>query len=241
MSNIERIPRTIDEFNSYIRIANNRQLATNSSTGNPFWKDYNWTSAQSTEFNSRHDKWVNDIFKRWSSAETSTSIVKKEWPKFIRSLIDYVKENKLVEKIKSCDIVSVEDATVWRFPLTRSKRSFRREMIQKEVFGMLLGSQGGRVKCKVRVTKSEGRAKIPRADGADSVQYAWAAVNKGDTAPSDIGSSFYKKDISTKAIFHFEAGAENITKYLVIYFRWYNTKHPNLAGVWTEEQRMVIG
>jgi hypothetical protein len=130
---------------------------------------------------------------------------------------------------------------IWNFVLQRKKRSFRKEAIQKTVAALVESRGHGVISCKVRVTKSEGRRKIPRDEGADSVQYAWAAVNKDENISLDINGSFYKKDISTKAIFQFETGHENITKWLVIHFRWYNTKHPHLSGVWSEPQRLVIG
>jgi len=125
--------------------------------------------------------------------------------------------------------------------LNRKKRSHKTESIQKGIM-LMTGSKGqGVIWCKVRVSGSEGRARIPREDGADAVQYAWATINKGDEIPADINSAFFKKDISTKAIFHFNAGHENITKWMVIHARWYNTRHPHLAGTWCAQQMFVIG
>jgi hypothetical protein len=48
------------------------------------------------------------------------------------------------------------------------------------------------------------------------------------------------KDIITKAAFEFDAGFTNQGKWLVVYFRWYNTKHPDLAGKWSPMVTIAI-
>jgi hypothetical protein len=88
MKRTEIIPRTISEFDTYIRNTNKRQLAINTATGNPFWKDYNWTSAQSVAYKDRHDKWVNEVYKAWSTAALRTDLAKKAVPQFIRAHIN---------------------------------------------------------------------------------------------------------------------------------------------------------
>jgi hypothetical protein len=50
-----------------------------------------------------------------------------------------------------------------------------------------------------------------------------------------------RQQFSTHAKFIAEFGPESSGKWLVIYFRWYNTKHPNLAGTWSEGHVVAIG
>jgi hypothetical protein len=112
--------------------------------------------------------------------------------------------------------VSQADAGTWQFVLNRKKRSRREERIGKNIMGMV-----------IRI-------------GADSIQYAWTVMDKQQNAPADAESAAYRRDISTKAIFHFEAGVENTGRWLAIRFRWYNSKHPHLAGVWSDVQVLLI-
>jgi hypothetical protein len=236
----EIIPRTILEFDTYIRITNKRQLAVNAATGNPFWKDYNWTLAQSTEYKDRHDKWVDEVFKAWSTAALRTDVAKKTVPQFIRALIDYVNKHKLIDKIKTCDVVANADAGTWQFVLNRKKRSRREVGMKKTAEAMVKQMGGGRLLCKATFVGNEGRARIPREDGADCIQYAWMLMDKRDEAPANVNGTLYQKDISTKAIFYFEAGAQNSGRYLAMAFRWYNSKHKRLAGPWSEVQVHLV-
>src|SRR5207245_2815268 len=114
--------------------------------------------------------------------------------------IDYVNENNLLEKIKSCDAVSLTDASVWNFVLRRKKRSFRREIIKSELMAMVKCIGSAEFHCKVMVPQTEGRAKIPREYGADCVQYAWAVVDDRKDASPDVDAVQYRHDVSTKAI-----------------------------------------
>jgi hypothetical protein len=240
MRRTEIIPRTIREFDNYIRNTNKRQLTNNTATGNPFWKDYNWSSAQSTAYKNMHDKWVNEVFKAWRDPGLRTDIAKKAVPGFIRGLIDYVKANKLIDKIKTCDVVANADANTWQFVLNRKKCSRKEDAIKQTAHGFEVRETGGRIMCKVRMYGVDGRPRIPREDGADSVQYAWMMMDKRDDPPADVDGDAYRKDISTKAIFHFEAGAKSIGRWMAIRFRWYNAKHPRLAGPWSEAQVYLV-
>ena len=48
------------------------------------------------------------------------------------------------------------------------------------------------------------------------------------------------KEIFTKSVFTFHMGVENVGKKMVAYLRWYNTKHPELAGPWSDVTLIVI-
>jgi hypothetical protein len=65
-------------------------------------------------------------------------------------------------------------------------------------------------------------------------------VNSEADAIKDLNSPLLRKDINKHAHFHFDAGSANQGKWLVIYFRWYNTSHLELAGVWSTMILTVI-
>ena len=49
-----------------------------------------------------------------------------------------------------------------------------------------------------------------------------------------------KAEISTRASFNLDAGSASSGKYLYIYLRWYNTKHPALVGPWSSMHTTLI-
>jgi hypothetical protein len=106
------------------------------------------------------------------------------------------------------------------------------------------GGSGLSFKC----TDSEGKAK---AEGADSVQMAWMIIEDDNAGPPppppgggddfpDADDKRMTREIFTKSHFVKHFGSENIKKRVVVFFRWYNTRHPALAGEWTEIMVIVI-
>ena len=65
---------------------------------------------------------------------------------------------------------------------------------------------------------------------ADSVQFLYMV---GKTPPASAAEAGLLKELSSKAIFTLQLGADNSGNNLYIYFRWYNTRHPQLAGPWS--------
>ena len=74
-------------------------------------------------------------------------------------------------------------------------------------------------------------------DEADSVQYSYLIGTVPPTSPSAEGMI---RDLSTKGSFNFSVGDNNGGKNRYIYFRWYSTKHPELAGPWCNIQIIWI-
>ncbi|MEI6751578.1 MAG: hypothetical protein WCK78_00280 [Paludibacter sp.] len=62
----------------------------------------------------------------------------------------------------------------------------------------------------------------------------------GDTAPTSLNAPKLSKNLSTKSTFVLSLDSENQAKNLYIYFRWFNTKHPEIAGSWCNPQTYVI-
>ena len=236
------IPETIPLFNTWIRNTNTRQLDTNPDTTNPYWTDYGWTAAQSGTYKTDwHDKWVNDLYPKWSNPLTKTKEVNENVVKFMKDFAEMVDDELLVQKIKASGIATSADALTWNFVLEKKEPTVRTEKIGKEVFAEITPSGRGVIECEVRADKDESRPSIPREEGADSVQYAWKVFNtKAETADAELTPDEMNKDISTKAAFDFDAGFANQGKWLVIYFRWYNTKNPAIAGSWSAMQVLMI-
>ena len=58
--------------------------------------------------------------------------------------------------------------------------------------------------------------------------------------PASAEAEGLKAEISTRASFNLDAGSASSGKYLYIYLRWYNTKHPALAGPWSSMNTTLI-
>jgi hypothetical protein len=236
------IPREIDKFNTYIINTNARQLATNAVTGNPYWTDYGWVVAQSNAYKTNwHDQWVNTVYPKYIDPQTSTGIVKQDTHDFIAGFVGFMDTEKLLEKIKASTIVSETDATIWNFVLERAAPSGPPAKIMTEIFADITGRGHGVFDIHVRAASDASRPSIPRDAGADSVQFSYGISETAAAAITDPNSKLLQRSISPKAHFEFEAGSENQGKWLVIYFRWYNTSYPAIAGDWSTMAVVSIG
>jgi hypothetical protein len=236
------IPDAIPQFNTWIRNTNTRQLAINPDTTNPFWQDYGWSIAQSNAYKTDwHDEWVLNLYPKWSNALLKTKQVNADVETFMKNFSNFVEDELLIAKIKASGIASNADAITWNFTLERSEPTVRTEPIATDIVPEVISAGRGKIEVEVRAHADQKRPNIPREDGADSVQYAWKVfATKAETANPDLTPDDMTKDINTKAAFEFDAGFVNQGKWLVIYFRWYNTKHPELAGDWCSMITMAI-
>jgi len=102
------------------------------------------------------------------------------------------------------------------------------------VAAALMPIGGGSVSIKCRYLSST-RASIEI--GANCVKYVFVV---GDKAPDSADAENLKWDISTRASFILALVSASSGKNLYIYFRWDNTKHPDLAGPWSALMTTLI-
>jgi hypothetical protein len=235
------VNRNIELFNNQIRRMNTRQLATNTATTNPFWTDYNWSNAQSDAFTDDwHDEWVNTLYPDYLNPDKNHAAVKKSMHKFIEDFDDWLHQELLITKIVACGKANDTDADIFNVVLVRSAPTSRDTQIPAKCFAEVEGAGRGVMECWVRSKADQTRPSVPLDDGADSVQYAWAVVDKETEAIKDLNDPRLVKVVNKHAHFQFDADSKNQGKWLVIYFRWYNTSHPELAGVWSTMVVTVI-
>jgi hypothetical protein len=184
---------------------------------------------------------VNDVYPLYNNPVTSTSIVKKDTHDFISDFITAVAAAKLIAKIVSCGTADNTDATIWNVVLERANPSAHTDKIRSDIFADVATLGRGKFDVHVRAAADASRSSIPREDGADSVQYAMGIMDKPEEAITDPNSPLLIKQISTKAHFELDAGSANQTKWLVIYFRWYNNSFPKTAGDWSVMILVAIG
>jgi hypothetical protein len=155
--------------------------------------------------------------------------------------------NPVLDTIAASKAATNTDAGIFNFVLNRADPTHSTTPIEDEV-GVVIKHKGGSgiaFKCR----SSEGTAK---AEGADSVQMAYMIIEEETPGPvpvpippaeedfPDADDKRMTREIFTKSNFSKHFGTENLKKRVVCYFRWYNTKHPELAGEWTEAMVIVI-
>jgi hypothetical protein len=107
--------------------------------------------------------------------------------------------------------------------------------IKEGVLASLQPLGGGDIQVKCRSAHDSSRPSI--VEGADSVLYAYQI---GGTPPTSANNQGLTKIIDTKAAFTIHTDPSSSGKTLYIFFRWYNTKHPELSGPWSLIQNMMI-
>ena len=229
-------------FNTYIINTNARQLAINPVTTNPFFVDYGWTPLQSSAYKTDwRDKWVNDIYPKYIDPLQSTGNQKLLTHQFINDFDIWVHEEKLLDKIKASDVFTQTESTIWNIDFERDIPTPLSAPITAQIFASVAGRGMGKFDIRVRETQDSSRASVAREAGANCVQFAWGVIDEPENAITDPNDKLLQKATSTKAHFEFDAGSENQARWLVIYFRWFNTSYPQYAGGWSTLHLQVIG
>lgn len=227
MSEGSRIPRGIDDYNSYI---NNTTAYLK--TGTP-------TNAErlgvSTEELAKWEGFLtawNPLYVKYSDKKNGRTIAVTDQ---LHNLIDqctlFNQTNHILDRIAASanvTIVDMETFNIKRGMLQKPTRTIPVSAITEMLTVTLQAIGGGSVAIKCYGVSAQ-RAGI--LEGADSVQYAYLV---GTTPPASVKAPGLIIDLSTRAIFTLALGAENRAQYLYIYFRWYSTKRPGLSGPWSD-------
>ena len=224
MADGSRIPRGIDEFNPYITNTSAFLVA-----GSP-------TNAERLGvLEEESNKWTgfitiwNPLYAKYSDKKNGrTTAVVDQLHDIIDQCITLDQSCHILDRIAASPNVTIVDMETFRIKkgaLQKTTRSFYNTPIAETPIVAVQPLGGGSMAIKCHSNTS--RASI--LDGADSVQYVFLV---GNTPPSSAEQEGLSKELSTKASFTLALGASTSAKYLYIYFRWYNTKHPELASPW---------
>lgn len=234
MADNSRIPRSMEGFNTYIINTNNHLLAGEPTTNA---ERLGILPTEMTQWTSFATDW-SPLYSRYSDKKNSrTSAVIDEMRLINEDCIAFDQDNRILDRIASSPNVTVSDLSLFNIKrglMQKSTRSVSTTPISEPVMAAMQPIGGGSFAIKCR-SASGSRASI--IAGADCVQFVYSV---GDTPPTSAESTGLSKDISSKASFTLALGAANSAKYLYIYFRWYNTKHPELAGTWSAMQTSLI-
>ena len=229
MSN-SRVPLTIVSFNPYV---NNAVDYLNAGTPKTYVR-FGVTENEMTLLNGIVTQW-NPLYALYSDKEkTRTSLVVAQLQDLMEEFNALNQSNHLLDRIAASANVTIEDLKTFNIKVPSGKRSVGVQPIQMgvNVSVQLLGGGSATFKCR-----EEGSSSASIIDGADSIQFAYMV---GSTPPESVDAVGIIFGITTRATFTLALGTGASTKYLYIYFRWYNTKHPELAGPWSRMLTTII-
>ena len=234
MSDGSRIPRQIEEFNSYISTTNTYLLEGAPTTNAD---RLGILATEVTKWSAIGTLW-SPLFMKYSDKKNSrTTAIKDQLLQLITDCVNLDQTCHILDRIAASPnvtIVDMETFNIKKGVLQKTARTVSTSPVAERVMPSIQPIGGGSVSIKCRSTTGEGTAII---GGADSVQYVYQV---GNTPPISTEGEGLKNGLSTKASFTVALGTASSAKYLYIYFRWYNTKHPELSGPWSALQTTLI-
>jgi hypothetical protein len=227
-----RVPETIPAFNIYMNTTDAYLQQIDAGSGLPNWQRLGLALANNTDWHNNLLFWRDTLYKKYLDPTLSTSSVKAEVRQFMKDFRKFA--SPLLVLMAASANATTADELEFRFKRHRRKRTFHTTPISDLCSGNLVHLGGGEFKIICRSTDAEGRPR--KADKADSIQIAYSI---GNTTPPNPEQGM-TKEIFTKCVFVLDAGYAHIGKKIYVYFRWYNTKHPLLAGPWGNLVETVV-
>ena len=228
-----RIPRGIDDCNQYLVSTNNYLDAGTPNNA----ERLGILPAEVTKWAGLANRY-QPLYLLYSDKKNSrTTAVKDGLLSIIDELTEFDQKNHLLDRIAASPNVTIADMDTFNIKrgiLQKITRSVAVTPFLNQVAAGLKPIGGGSISIKCRNQSGE-RASIE--EGANCVQYVYMV---GGKAPDSADADNLRRDISTKASFVLRLGSASSAQNLFIYFRWYHTKHPDLAGPWSALMTTLI-
>ena len=176
---------------------------------------------------------IEDFYKSYSDKTTLTSIVKKNLREELKSFRTFAK--KPLNVLASSPNATNDDAAVFNVVLNRANPTHSVTPIKELCYAKVIALGGEKMESKCYTASDSNRASL--CEGSDSVEirYKIGTDAEAPTSFNDGTTSF----ISSKAIFILTC-AGGRKKNLYSFHRWYNSKHPELSGVFDEMKTNLI-
>lgn len=229
----DRVPRSLFLFNAYIINTDNRQLATNPTTSNPFWTDFGWTLAESNAWTADRTNFATNIYPPVADPTLAPPGALQTAHNFRNTFAD--NKASLLDKIVASGKATPMDALIFHVDLEHHDPTFHTTPIADSCFAKVQIAGLGAFDIHCNVLENFGHSHIPVAHGANSIQYAYQIFDNRQqaTGPFNPNDASFVKGTSSRAHFPLNVGEANQGKWIVIYFRWFNTKHANIVPGWT--------
>jgi len=234
MPDRSRIPRLISTFNTYI-LNTSLYLAAGTPVNNA--SRLGLTEAETSRWAELAEEW-KPLYDLYSNKKVSRTVsIKEQLLNIIRKTVEFDRMNHILDRIGASAQATVEDTGEFRIKkggTAKKNHTIPQNPITEPVMVSFVPIGGGMMNVKCYGVTSQ-RAGIFR--NADCVQFVYKV---GKTPPASAEEAGLSKDLSSKAIFTLTLGPGNSGNYLYIYFRWYNTRHPRLAGPWSSLNSTMI-
>jgi hypothetical protein len=228
-----RIPRGIDDCSQYL-VSTNNYLNSGTPTNA---ERLGILPAEVTQWSDLASRF-HPLFLLYSDKKNSrTTAVKDQLLSIIDELTDLDQTCHLLDRIAASPnvtIVDMETFNIKKGVLQKTTRTVAITPLTNQVAAAFQPIGGGSLNIKCRNLSGE-RPGID--EGANCVQYAFRV---GGAAPVSADAENLRREISTRASFVLALGSASSAQNLFIYFRWYNTKHPEIAGPWSALMTTLI-
>lgn len=235
-----RVPETIAEFNSYITTTDDYLQAPATPPTNA--TRLGLSAQNQTDWSDKRTAWTA-LYAKYQDPMQSTSAVKGNVKIFMDDFRAFA--NPLLNIMAASPNAIHDDEVILHFKIGKAPAHHQTTPFTDTVQFEAQNLGGGELQFSCRVSSDMHRPSL--IEGADSVQVAYQImVPDGGTpppggdpipTPDDEGM---QREIFTHAQFVFNAGVTNVGKRMVVFVRWYNTKHPELAGPWSAVRMIVI-
>jgi hypothetical protein len=229
-----RIPRSINEFGTYIS-STNIYLSSGARQSNGLRLGI--SPEEMVQWKAFEENFSPLLLLYNDVANSRTRAIRNNLIEIIDKTIAYDQANHILDRIAASPNATVYDLGAFNINggvPTKTTRS-RSITIIREPVSVTFQQLGGAIIAIKCYSTTGARAAI--FGEADSVQFMYKT---GTVPPTSTNEDGLKSGLSTKGSFNLELNPEYKGKYLFIYFRWYNTKHPEMSGPWSELQTTMI-
>ena len=229
-----RIPRSINEFGTYIN-STNIYLSSGAPVNNGVRLGI--TPEEMAQWKTFEENFSPLLLMYNDVTNSRTRAIRNNLVEIIEKTIAYDQASHILDRIAASPNATVYDLGAFNINggvPTKTTRS-RSITIIREPVSVTFQQLGGAIIAIKCYSTSGARAAI--FGEADSVQLLYKT---GTVPPTSTNEDGLKAGLSTKGSFNLELNPEYKGKYLFIYFRWYNTKHPEMSGPWSELQTTMI-
>ncbi|WP_163707748.1 hypothetical protein [Mangrovibacterium lignilyticum] len=229
-----RIPRLILPFNAYL---NNTEGYLKAGTPTTNADRLGILPEELATWSGFLAVWTPNFLLYSDKKNSRTTTVIEQLKLVIDNTANYDHQRNLLDRIASSPNVTLTDLTTFNIKgslLAKTTHSRPTTPLPNLVLASLKQMGGGKLSVQCRSSEGGG---ISIEKDANAVEYLYKT---GTTAPLSISDEGLKTGLSTRARFTLALGAEKSAQYAYLYFRWVNTKYPDLAGPWSALRTMLL-
>jgi hypothetical protein len=240
-----RIPPSILAFNLYILLTDTRLQAISSGVIK-HWERLGLIQANADQWHTFRLAW-EILYAKYSDPMQRTPAIIQQVQDFMDIFRTFA--NPQLDIMAASLAATSDDELAFNFKIGRAEPSQSNTQIESNLVFKVEAIGSGDLKFTCRTSHDDHRAS--KAEGSDSIQVAHfileTAAQPQTTPPAEQPAAAtiptpttMMNEIFTKSIFTMHFGVENIGQRVVVYLRWYNTKHPELSSGWTPVTVLAI-